>query len=62
MNDNVIQLSDHQPHVNVEVGEAIHVFPVRCIESVVAGTLPLSALGDDVMRKIVGEWLDWVRR
>lgn len=55
----VVDLIEKTPHVLVidSQGNA-HVIPMYAIRSVINGTNPPANLGDDVLRRIVEEWLE----
>lgn len=50
-------MSAFRPHVTICTSGAVHVMPVAMVRDVAAGRLPLSAIGDDCLRVIVGEWM-----
>lgn len=59
----VVDLTDKTPHVALidHKGDA-HVIPVSALRGVANGTYPPSNLGDDVLRRIVEEWLSKVEK
>ncbi|UIS24713.1 hypothetical protein S21ZY_151 [Pseudomonas phage ZY21] len=60
---NVVDLIEKTPHVSLidHQGNA-HVIPVSAIRGIANGTYPPSNLGDDVLRRIVEEWLNLVEQ
>lgn len=59
--DNIVQLDDYRPHVNVidPRRKAVHVVPLAALEAYADGTL--DAFEDpDLLRAIVGEWLKFI--
>lgn len=54
----VTDIDSMRPHftVNLPNGD-VHVMPVLLVQRVAKGELPLETLGDDVVRRIIGEWL-----
>lgn len=57
----IIDLDAHRAHLTISVGTTIHVFPVSCMLDVASGKLPLETLEPDVWRRILVEWLEFVK-
>ncbi len=57
---NVVELTDRQPHVSVIASDGIHVIPVCLLRDVIAGRQPSSILTEPVLQRIVEEWLGFV--
>lgn len=54
----VVDLDAQRPHFVVHLPDGkTHVMPVELVRKVGSGELPLEALGDDVVRRILREWL-----
>lgn len=54
---NVVELTDRQPHVSVIASDGI---PVCLLRDVIAGRQPSSILTEPVLQRIVEEWVEQV--
>lgn len=57
---NVVELTDRQPHVSVIASDGVHIIPVCLLRDVIAGRYPSSILTDPVLQRIVEEWMQTV--
>lgn len=57
---NVVELTDRQPHVSVIASDGAHVIPACLLRDVIAGRQPSSILTEPVLQRIVEEWLGFV--
>jgi hypothetical protein len=59
MDNSVIKLEDYRPSPTllIQAGKTQHVYPVAYFESIVKGDAGVEPIPDDVLRVIVGEWL-----
>lgn len=58
MND-VVDLDSMRPHFSINLPNGdVHVMPVVLVQGVAQGHLPLEALGEGPIRRIIAEWLD----
>lgn len=56
---NVVDLIEKTPHLMVvDHQNNAHVIPMSAVRGVINGTYPPANLGDDVLRRIVEEWLE----
>lgn len=54
----VVSLSDALPHLVVRTPDGnVHVLPVALVSDVVKGDQPVSVLGDQVIRALLGDYL-----
>lgn len=54
----VIDFTENTPHVSVIVeSDDVHVLAVSSIRNIINGKYPPANLGDDVLRRIIEEWL-----
>ena len=55
----IINMSDYRPHINIQVPGAIHVYPREYFKDLADGK-DVEPLPDDVLRAIIGDWLEWI--
>jgi len=56
----VIKISDYKPHVSIQVGVNVHIFPLSVFEDIVSGDIEIDDIDDwrDIIPVIVGEWIN----
>ena len=63
--DNITDIDEHRPHFVLPSLDTrrprIHVFPVEMARRIASGSLASSEVedGDDIVRTIISEWLEW---
>lgn len=57
---NVVELTDRQPHVVIDASDAVHQIPHSLLRDVIAGRQPSSILTEPVLQRIVEEWMHQV--
>lgn len=59
----VVNFVENTPHVAVITeNNDVHVIAVSSLRNIVNGTYPPSNLGEDVLRRIIEEWLQQVEK
>lgn len=58
--DRIIPLYERQPHVTIDCGDEIHIYPLSYFRSLIAGEPPMEKLPDKVLRAIVRNWLSFI--
>lgn len=55
----ILRMDDYRPdpHVTINTGEAVHVYPLSYLQAFAAGETVEELLPEDVQRAIVREWL-----
>jgi len=59
MDDNVVDLTAAQPHVNIRTADgAIHIYPMVFFRRVSNGEISIDEVDPLVLRAIVGDWFN----
>ncbi|WP_425054779.1 hypothetical protein [Pseudomonas abyssi] len=62
MAGDVVDMSERMPHLCIQTKSGASVMPVSLVRDVAAGRQTPEALGDEVLMRIVGEWLAFIER
>lgn len=61
MAGDVVDMSERMPHLYIQTKSGASVMPVALVRDVAAGRQSTEALGDEVLMRIVGEWLELIQ-
>jgi|TARA_X000001388_G_scaffold3203_6_gene2342 purine nucleoside phosphorylase len=61
MAGDVVDMSERMPHLCIQTKSGASVMPVSLVRDVATGRQSPEALGDEVLMRIVGEWLEFIQ-
>lgn len=62
MDGEVVDMSERMPHLCIQANSGASVMPVSLVRDVADGRQSPETLGDEVLMRIVGEWLAFIER